>query len=476
MGSRAAPPDHDYRPSWRRLADTDLASPTDLANSGRCLRLRKFPVLLYCEIDEAEAEMEFIDLFRPKWKHSDPEVRREAVKKLTRQALLAKLVKTEKSAYVRLHALTNLTDEFVLAEISKTDTDPEVRQAAVKKLVDQAVLVSIAKQDKNEYVREAAIKKLSFPLLMDILRMETDKHSQCCAMEALHGEEARDAVPLLIEKLKATTEVVHYAAKALGHIVYPDLASLPGEVQFRVLVATAHCGYFTPGQPDDTHKAAVKMGRAFLPILEEMIIHNDARGWAAQVLLNALLCYELFEESPTGRLRDRLRRLSTVALARANDVGNVDREYIMETAKRIVQRAPLSISELIQIVGSAEVSAVERARALQQCRSAQNIDKKALLNALFPLAKSSGSLQIEAIEMIGALGPAASSALPALKVVAKQAGRPVTREDFKEQEAFLGGLRESAWDRIEHGAPVAPDVLSAANSAIEKIRQGKMTT
>jgi hypothetical protein len=139
-----------------------------------------------------------------------------------------------------------------------------------------------------------------------------------------------------------------------------------------------------------------------------------------------------------------------------------------------LERAPLSISELIKIVQSAEVSEVERARALRQCRSASDIDKKALLNALLPLAKRCGSLQIEAIEMIGALGPAASSALPVLKVIAKESGRPVTREDFKEQEAFLGGLRESAWDKIERGAPVAPDVLSAANCAIESILQGPM--
>ena len=50
------------------------------------------------------------DLFRPKWKHSKPSVRLDAIKALTDQALLAK--------------------------IAKTDSDPEVRDAAEKRLTD----------------------------------------------------------------------------------------------------------------------------------------------------------------------------------------------------------------------------------------------------------------------------------------------------------------------------------------------------
>jgi len=54
--------------------------------------------------------MSLADLFRPKWKHSKP--------------------------CVRLDAIKALTDQAALAEIAKTDSDPEVRDAAAKRLAD----------------------------------------------------------------------------------------------------------------------------------------------------------------------------------------------------------------------------------------------------------------------------------------------------------------------------------------------------
>ena len=76
------------------------------------------------------------DLFLPKWKHSDSDVRLTAVKKLT--------------------------DQRVLAEIAKNDGDWNASQAAVEKLTDQTLLADLAKTSRKWiHVREAAVKKLS---------------------------------------------------------------------------------------------------------------------------------------------------------------------------------------------------------------------------------------------------------------------------------------------------------------------------
>jgi hypothetical protein len=54
--------------------------------------------------------MNFLDLFRPKWKHSQPRVRRAAVEKLTDQALLGEIAKTDSDRDVRMAAVKELTD------------------------------------------------------------------------------------------------------------------------------------------------------------------------------------------------------------------------------------------------------------------------------------------------------------------------------------------------------------------------------
>ena len=56
--------------------------------------------------------MGFTDLFRPKWKHSDPEVRAEAVRQLgdDQAALLATIAKSDADARVRRIALKRIDD------------------------------------------------------------------------------------------------------------------------------------------------------------------------------------------------------------------------------------------------------------------------------------------------------------------------------------------------------------------------------
>lgn len=63
--------------------------------------------------------MAFTDLFKPKYKHSDWNVRKQAVQELT--------------------------DENILTEIAYNDESGSVRHEAVKKITNQKVLIDILK-------------------------------------------------------------------------------------------------------------------------------------------------------------------------------------------------------------------------------------------------------------------------------------------------------------------------------------------
>jgi len=77
--------------------------------------------------------MGLLDLFRPKWKHSNPEVRKLAIEKIN--------------------------DRQLLAQIAVIDTDGEVRKAAISKIEDQNTLIQIAKNASDEDVRVAAAER-----------------------------------------------------------------------------------------------------------------------------------------------------------------------------------------------------------------------------------------------------------------------------------------------------------------------------
>ena len=79
--------------------------------------------------------MAFLDLFKPKWKHSNLKIRVATVENLTDQKVLIDIVKNDKNSTVRKTAVENLTDQKVLADITKNDKyDYHVRKAAKERL------------------------------------------------------------------------------------------------------------------------------------------------------------------------------------------------------------------------------------------------------------------------------------------------------------------------------------------------------
>ena len=84
--------------------------------------------------------MSIADWFRPKWKHSDCQVRKAAVKHVVNQAVLTDIAMYDNNAGVRKAAVALVTDGRVLADIAKNDKESDVRRAAVKRVIDQGVL------------------------------------------------------------------------------------------------------------------------------------------------------------------------------------------------------------------------------------------------------------------------------------------------------------------------------------------------
>ena len=108
--------------------------------------------------------MGLFDLFRPKWKHSDPDTRLEAAREATDQTLLQKMAATDHDWFVRHRVFDIIREQnasdSVYAFLAQNSNDEEIRRKAVKKLRDKAVLTEVSKNDKYLYVRDAAEHRL----------------------------------------------------------------------------------------------------------------------------------------------------------------------------------------------------------------------------------------------------------------------------------------------------------------------------
>ena len=110
--------------------------------------------------------MGLADLFRPKWKHSDVEVRASAVREL------------------------GSTETEVLRGIATTDVDAGVRRIAIKKLQDPMVLVEVARNEPDESLRQIASERAN-SLLVARATSDGDEQTAGEAMEQLSAEDRR---------------------------------------------------------------------------------------------------------------------------------------------------------------------------------------------------------------------------------------------------------------------------------------------
>ena len=108
--------------------------------------------------------MAIFDLFRPKWKHSDPDVRIAAAQQLEDPNTLMQMAAGDREWFVRHRVFDVIRDKFAnqttYAFLARNSIDEEIRRKAVKLVSDVTVLEDIAKSEKYRYVRDAAEHRL----------------------------------------------------------------------------------------------------------------------------------------------------------------------------------------------------------------------------------------------------------------------------------------------------------------------------
>lgn len=112
--------------------------------------------------------MTIMDLFRPKFRHSDWSVRRKAAEQLSDQALLIEIATTDKDFRVRRSASDRITDKSRLVDIAINDENVEVRHNAIEGISSQFELAKIAKRGSK-----AALAKVKEPSLVDDIAIST---------------------------------------------------------------------------------------------------------------------------------------------------------------------------------------------------------------------------------------------------------------------------------------------------------------
>ena len=105
--------------------------------------------------------MAILDLFKPKWKHSDWKVRTIAIQKVTDQKILTVVAKNDENSQARKAAVEKIIDQKVLAEIAKNDKHAVVRKAAIQKVNNQKVLADVVNNDKDAGVRKVALENIT---------------------------------------------------------------------------------------------------------------------------------------------------------------------------------------------------------------------------------------------------------------------------------------------------------------------------
>ncbi len=116
-------------------------------------------------------------IFKPTWQNTDRYKARKAVSKMTNQSKLERVVRESMDNEVRFEALRRLTDQAILTNIatntgkSRKWLSPDFRAQAIKKLTDQETLVLLARNDEFSEVRFAALQRIEDQyILADIIK------------------------------------------------------------------------------------------------------------------------------------------------------------------------------------------------------------------------------------------------------------------------------------------------------------------
>lgn len=186
-------------------------------------------------------------LFAPRWKHPDPEVRRQAVSRLDpssddQRRTLERLA-LDPDPGVRLAALEALDDpETLLTLCAQPDASPELRQhlvallagrrghhdlpariALVERLEDRALLNELALQGDNQQLRLAALARLDAE--EDLVRQACDNGIAAVRHAAAARVESEAGLARLAHQARRDRQVARQARERLNRL-RADAASL----------------------------------------------------------------------------------------------------------------------------------------------------------------------------------------------------------------------------------------------------------
>jgi len=203
------------------------------------------------------------DFIVPKWKHSKPEVRLQAVQAMGKKDsdLLAKIGKTDTDSGVRAAAVEKITDMELLGDIFSSDPDDLVRQSAEKRLIpmyrdkiaestDSEVRGKILDRIDNQDTLMWIAGEINHPdVRLEILDRIDKPHHLCMIAQSNWGMKAGMAV---IEKLsdpdhleqvarKGSNKKIRKLAESKQQVIYAELnPPSPDEIRTQELETLCH--------------------------------------------------------------------------------------------------------------------------------------------------------------------------------------------------------------------------------------------
>ncbi|MBN1599282.1 MAG: hypothetical protein JW894_13390 [Bacteroidales bacterium] len=104
-----------------------------------------------------------LNLFKAKWKSSNPQIREEAVKSLKDIAALADIAENDEYPFVRKAAINSLIwplHSDIITKVAINDDDASVRKSAIEKVKDSVILMYIILKEPDEDNRLTAVENI----------------------------------------------------------------------------------------------------------------------------------------------------------------------------------------------------------------------------------------------------------------------------------------------------------------------------
>jgi DNA-directed RNA polymerase subunit L len=145
--------------------------------------------------------MGLLDVFRPRWKHSNPEIRLEAVKALDDDEALAQSASRDSDDRIRRLAIKQLIDPWRLQNVAGVQTDDKLRTMALGRARELFVEIALSSKE-SERSALAAVRDL-----------DSQEHLADIAMKATRAAVRTQALDLVVSK-GALTSIVRKSTNA----------------------------------------------------------------------------------------------------------------------------------------------------------------------------------------------------------------------------------------------------------------------